>query len=506
MDIVNIINELYVFASTPRCFTFSELLDFADPSVDPVVLRPTLLDQSRFISSRSESPEEERFILDSALFTFFSQLNIRLSEIRQFRLTEQQIAFAMNHLRSNGRWDSPPVELIQWGQSLGLIRTCWTQGQYVFPLARILSFLNPSHFAVASNILAELCENQVWQFSQKKWLENSLQKGFSLFKKNVAYTVKGREAFLTGKKMTLEEIGGSLKCTREYARQLENKFCKNMRSPHGYSRPFLKALLCDFMDESGSLIVCENSFKANVRKFLARCNFIPQVKLSRIGFVVLAALEEELTSLKSPNWLPNEIDGDIIAKRLESESKICLADRDIQELVEKVVQFRNKRLTKSQRVYLALHDIGRPAHYSEIASVYNSLWPDHASTERNIHATLCREQYGVVWIGIHGTFALKKWGWEHPSIKLFDAVAEIVQKKHEETGAPVPFVVINSEIGKYRKIVKPSSLIFATHCNPRLKQVTSDTFIPRGLDDKHQDDISLEQLDKIFDEFRQNNF
>ena len=146
--------------------------------------------------------------------------------------------------------------------------------------------------------------------------------------------------------------------------------------------------------------------------------------------------------------------------------------------------------------------IGRPAHYSEITEVYNALFPDRPATEHNIHSFLSREEHGVVWIGVRGTFALKEWGYERPSKSLYEAVAEVVQKRWKETGKPVPFTVITAEIARYRKVVKPSSLIFATHCNPRLRRVSNDSFIPKDHVDKTQDEVSADELDKILQEFQ----
>ena len=111
--------------------------------------------------------------------------------------------------------------------------------------------------------------------------------------------------------------------------------------------------------------------------------------------------------------------------------------------------------------------------------VYNSLYPDHKSTEHNIHAMLNREKYGVVWIGIRSTFALKEWGYERPSKILFNKVTKIVEKKYKETTRPVPFTVIVAEMGKYRQVVKHSSITIASYRNPNLLHINKNSFIPK---------------------------
>jgi hypothetical protein len=107
----------------------------------------------------------------------------------------------------------------------------------------------------------------------------------------------------------------------------------------------------------------------------------------------------------------------------------------------------------------------------------------------------------VVWIGVRGTYALKEWGYERPSKGLFEAVADIVENRYEATGTPVPFAVIAAEMGKLRRVVKLSSLTFATHCNPRLRRVSGDSFVPRAPDDEVVEEIAEDELDRILQEF-----
>jgi hypothetical protein len=410
----------------------------------------------------------------------------------------------MNHLRKDGKWNVPPKEAIRWGQSLGLICTSYTTGQFVFPLARVLSFMKPGNIDIVTRLLTDLCEKQIWKLSLNKFLKESLKKGFSKFKNEISYIVRRREALLTGKKVTLQELGYYFNLTRERIRQLEDKFLNLLYLHDSYREPFLIAMLCDFMANSGSLIVDINSHKAPLRRFLAKCSGIPQLEFPKIELVALATRSSDIKYLKSSNSLPDEINPDFIAARLESKISISFSGEDVRKLAKKTALFRQKQLTKAQRVYLTLRAIGRPAHYSKIAEVYNYLYPEHAMSEHNVHAILSHQKYGVVWIGVKGTYALKEWGYERPSKTLFETVTEIVRRRYENAGVPVPINVIISEIGKYRKVVKPSSIAIATHCNPGLKQVSKNTFIPRESDDHVQDEISLDKLDKIFKEFEEN--
>ena len=451
MDIAEILNDVKVFALWPRCFTLAELLDFMGPGpgIDHEVIRQALLGDSRFIRLRSRPPDEDRFILDSTLFRWLSNLNIRLAHAGEYRLDERQVALVMSHLRRDGLWDTPPVGAIHWGQSLGFVGPSYTSGQYVFPLARVLSFLSPSSFDVAIYVLKDLGEKQVCKLPLKKLLQDSLQEGFSRFSPKVVDIVQARAGLLTGEKETLEQIGSPLGLTRERIRQLEEEFWNeldNWLQERRGRQPFLVALLCDFMDESGSLVVSASSSRATLRKFLAKCSGIPCVELSQIGLSVLGASpKKDLTSLKSSKWFPDEISADAIASRLESEDQVSLIKSDVEALAKSMAQFRRKHLKGPQRMYLTLRAIGRPAHYSKITEIHNSLFPDHLATENNVHAILNRAGCSVVWIGVRGTYALEEWGYQCPSKTLLETVAEIVVRMHKRTGKAIPFPVIMAE-------------------------------------------------------------
>ncbi len=162
------------------------------------------------------------------------------------------------------------------------------------------------------------------------------------------------------------------------------------------------------------------------------------------------------------------------------------------------------KLTRGQKVYLALRSIGRPAHFSEVTEVHNSLFPDRPASENSVHAALCLEELGIVWIGVRGTFALKEWGYRHPSKGLYESVAEIARRKFKETGKPVPFTVIVAEMGKYRRIVRQASLIFAVHLNPNLQQVSKNRFVPKAAG-KNNDEFSKHELDKVLREFEESS-
>lgn len=498
---VNILNN---FLRWPHSFTPQEILDFSATDINLESIQLSLINDPRFIHLSTETPNKDLFISKSTLFQWFCAFNIRLAEIRQFRLSERHVALAMSHLRTEGYWRVPPNEAVQWGQSLGFITHCYTQGYYAFPLARAISFMSPDSIAVVKEVLKDLNNNELSKLNLKELSKEFIKEGFLQFSQRVVHIVQSRAGISRGKKMTFEELGRHLGITRARVQQIENQFwAALLGSVRQRKKPFLAAFLCDFMSESGSLVVEINSFKAIFRKFLARCANVPLVKLSKIGLLVLAALPKEFESIKkSPKRFYKKIDADIIANQLESKSKPCLAANELKIIAERVAKLNCRRMNKAQKVYLALRTIGKPAHYSKVTEVYSKLFPDFPTTEHNIHAILSRQQYGVVWIGLRGTFALKEWGYRRPSKPLFDTVTDIVKRIYKQTGKPVTYTTIIAEIGKYRKVCNPSSLFFAVYFNPNLKCVNNNSFVMRSLDDSVKDEISSDQLDKILQEFK----
>ena len=506
MDTDGIANELDTFASWPRAFTFQELADFADSDIDREMLQRALLSDRRFIPLGREQSNDDRFVPRRVLFGWFARLSWRLARARQARLNERQLATAMNSLRAAGRWDVPPPEIIEFGRRFGFCGPAWASEQYVFPLARILSFLSPAWIRVAGAVLRSFAEVEDWDLALNQPLENLVQEGLSKFRARVVHVVKAREGFLTGSRMTLAQIGTDLNLTRERIRQIEALFWKNLREPpkrKALIQPFLVALLCDVMGRQGSLVASTDSPDVSLRTFIAKCAGVPVVELPYAKVVILGTRPADVATFRSPRWSPGGVDEDSMARLLDSEGRLLLVDSDVKALARSMAQFATKDLNKAQRVYLSLREIGKPAHYAAVTEIYNRLFPDDPSTERSIHAVLHRQQYGVVWIGVSGTFALKEWGYERPSKTLFEAVADIVEKQYEATGTPVPFAVIAAEMGKLRRVVKSSSLIFATHLNPRLRRVSSDSFVPRAPDDQVEQEIPEDELDTILQEFEE---
>jgi len=490
--------EIERHVSPPRAFTIEGLADFMEPDMERESLRRVLSDHDELVSLGPDQSGDIYFVPKRALFGWFRSLSFRLARVRQARLSERQLALAMSSLRARGRWNTTPARAIEFGQRFGFCAPGWAPREYVFPISKVLSHLPARSAERALSILEALLGAKMDAVPLDAILK-AAKEAVSDLPPRQARVLQAR-AGLQRRRMTLQAIGAALGLTRQRVRQLQEKAWERIQHP-SRQVSLIVALLGYVMHRQGSLIATTPSPAMRFLRFVCACTGVPHLELRRDGLTLLGASRQDAEALDSVWSFPDAMDVETLASRLDSESGLCLKGTDLIAVGEAIGRARRKRLNKAQKVYLALREIGSPAHYSTVAEEYNRLFPHDPSTERSIHAVLGREEYGVVWIGVRGTFALDEWGYEHPSKGLFEAVTEIVTNRYNATTRPVPFAVIAGEIGKYRRVVKLSSVTIAAHCNPSLKRVAADSFIPRPPGDEYQEEIAADELDRILREF-----
>jgi hypothetical protein len=496
MDSNGYLNITNTLAESSRCFTTEDLLTFAEEEQDKETLIQTIENGPRFLQTCEQiSGGRKYFVAKKALYHWYVNLNVRLAKGKRGKLDRNQLVSIMSFLRPDGIWTSPPAEYVEFGQQFGLICPILNQNEYVFPIAHILSLMSLSNMQVAVDFLETLLNKQEYSvLPAEQVITQAVEDRLKSFTDRDRYIIVRRQGFGGITKMTLEQIGQTLGgITRERVRQIEAKCLRKMRHPKFRNTlvvPFISYIL------RGSLILSSNP-KPEI-KFVAKCLNIPVAQFKPTDLLVLGETTQRLVAPKEI-WR-NLLDIDVTADYLQSSLNLILTENDMVKIAEALSLAFLSRLTKSQKVYLALKQIGRPAHFERIAETFNFLFPKDYLSDRNVHAMLTREEHGVVWIGIRGTYALKEWGYERPSSTLFKTIAEIVEQKYTETSKPVSSLVIQAEIGKYRKIVNPNSIIFATYFNPDLLRVNEDHFIPKPANES-QVETSGEELDRILEEF-----
>lgn len=493
-------------ASRPYAFTVDEAESYVDPEVGLDELRQGLVADGRFLAIGEEEQGEMRFIAREALQGWFRYLSCRLASAHRARLDEDQFAAALSWLLlPGGRWNSPPRDVVGFGEELGYCCPAWTVGQYVFPIARLLSFMPAASARKAFDMIDSLSKEDTPETSPSEILSRAVGGILSHFDEREASVIRARERLLgSGERPTLQEIGTALCVTRERVRQLEAKAWKKIHHPQRKA-VLIGSLLRYVMCRQGSLLSEAEGVEGSLLSFVCKASGVPTATLADEGLTVLAVSSEEaMAAVESLSSCPGA-DDDAFARCLDSQVELSLPKKDIALVSRRIRTAPEHRARKSQRVAMALRQIGNAAHYSEVTEQYNRMFPEDPSTERQIHAILGRESDGVVWTGMRGKFGLRDWGDERPALTLHQAVALIVEEKYEATGRPVPFTVICAEIGKYRRTVNLNSVRMAVIHNAALRQVDGDLFVPADvdLDEESATELSAEQVDRVLREFEQ---
>jgi len=499
MDAGNLENLLRELALMPRSFTLQEVLDVRDPDVAPDALRQALLDDARFVVFSRTSPGKFRVISSNRLLSWFAHLNLRLAQSGLATLSRTQFANVMSSLRQSGRWDHPPQTLVDFGRRLGLVACGWKAESYVFPLAQLLIGLPSSRMGFARSVLEEFVRDPSLINLEGDSIERCLNKVLSTCATRDSQVVQRREGVFGGDQETLEQIGHDLGLTRERVWQIERRFWTKLSKDQALQLSAVRELICAIVRRQGSLVTCAEEWPL---RFIAKCVSLAQAKVPHLDMVVLSATPEDFAFAQSLRRHSEFVDPGMVAEILD-RGRLALSREDVGTICEAIARFCQASLSKAERVRYILGRIGQPAHYSKVLAEYNRLFPGDPSTERNILATLHREEHGVVWVGVRGVFALREWGYERPSEPLFDTVAEIVARVYKSTGRPVSFGMIVAEVGRYRQIVNQTSLMFAMHWNPKVKCISKDSFIPADPDNAGEETISDNELDRILREFEE---
>ena len=492
-----ILNLLDTFAARNRCFTLREVSDWAADPVASEQLRPAFGQDARFIRIGQGAREAEYFLPERELFRWWAGFNWRLVDLGQARLTEGQLTTALNSLRPEGAWSAPPGDILNYGRQFGLVAVAWTPGIYVFPLAYILAQTTPRLRPAFQAALTAFEEPKARDLALRQKAAEVVETVLAQCDPRNAYILKGREGLPPRQRIfTLAELGRELGRTRERVRQVERQFWHRLNNPapKGPAPTYdgsalIPAFIAELMRRQGSLLLDPEDGDTPWARFLAKSAGVPYARAKAGPGIALGISDLQTPARQALAAAAPKADNPyLLANQLARGPLAYLGGSDLQRLADAIVDKRPpRRRTKSEKVYAVLQHLGQPAHFSEVAAVYNRLFPDDPTSEHNIHGILTNcgkpdsERYGIVWIGSGGTYALKENGYARPKLGLFDAVTKIVTEQYAATGQPVSVSVIAAELGKQRPIINPASFAYATSLNPRLEKVAKDHYIPKDL-------------------------
>jgi hypothetical protein len=437
------------------------------------------------------------FILKNTLYKWFILLNIRLALCKIYDLSQKQLLYKINGLRLQGNWIKPPNEFIKFGYSLGLINFHGEEDVYEFPLAYALMFLTENKICSAQNYILNRQYLNNYSLDFEDIILLTLRDKIDELNEVQRLIITRREGILGEKRLTLEELGQLLNRTRERIRQIQGKVWKKLRHPTNHET-FLSLLLIYLLNRKGSLII-DSKIHAEIM-FLLKYFNIPVSEYSGTKIQIIGDGWSNKSSLDI--WKNTFCKDDYVDSLISSNTSV-LIENDLKTITDEIFSRTEKKLTIGKKVFLALKQIGKPAHFSEVKSVLLEMFPEEHPSDRSIHAILCRETNGIVWVGAKGMYALEEWGYEHPKDSLMNTISNIVQEHYKSTFKPVPIVVIQSEIGKHRKFLNKESIVMASFFNLGIKHVGDWCFIPKEGEGEEIEiyDEENDDLDRILREF-----
>jgi hypothetical protein len=450
-----------------------------------------------FIITREDGKDGFRYVSKKTLYCWSISLLVKLALSNKYSLNEQQLLSQMNHLRVVGRWEKIPANYISYLQELGLIGHFSDVGKYVFPISYFMSFLNNPCIRVAQKFLASRNSQDDITTNYEDLVIEFLRIVLLKLTEKQQDVLKKRQGIFGFTSMTLEEISKTLhpQVTRERVRQIETKCWKRIWHDL-YQKEFVHIVLVFVLNRKGSLVFDRSKIKGEI-EFICKCLNVPIWESSEKTISGFGVANVE------PNY-PEQIWMDLV--NLKSNIKIYLtkqiipfSEEDLERISALSVSTIINRLTKVKKVYLALKNIGTPSHFTQVKDMYTQMFPNEKTSDHSIQALLLREQYGVVWTGSKGTFALEEWGFSRPLMSIHDAIATIVYQKYRETNNPVSITYIQAEISKYRKLINPNSIIIGAYCNPKVAIVNRYYFVPK--DNEIETDINDDEIDQILLEF-----
>lgn len=339
---------------------------------------------------------------------------------------------------------------------------------------------------------------------EKNSIDKLVSRGFSILSNRHNQVLTWRYG-INGSIKTLEEVGEELNITRERVRQIQSKALQYLKDPTGRLKTYpnfvsfidyfyylirenhgvmneedvYQELLEDRITDYGNaslpgifMLTCEldRRFTYSKRQKYLALNSYPIGKIYSIFCELVEILNEKrapcltqdlLTEFKSTQYYVQHKDF------ISDEFIIaCIkASPEIEKTTSGLVGLEKWSNTRTDELILALREIGKPAHFSEIASKTNSLLPpNQQTTQRIIHAHLGRMPDLFVRVG-NGIFGLAEWGL-HDDGNLANAAYRVIKTSGQ-------VLHINNIIENVLKNwhVNPESIHMAIECDARFNKI-----------------------------------
>jgi DNA-directed RNA polymerase delta subunit len=310
-----------------------------------------------------------------------------------------------------------------------------------------------------------------------------------------------------GGQRTLQEIAEQFGLSRARIHQIEGKALSRLRSGRGAG--LLQALYVSIEDEMrvrGGLMsltqigeyiddileIGEIDLDGSVLLLLslARDPFVELQRKKRWGLkdtpqhLVKPATRELLAILQAVHApLPQAV---LVDRLTETEWYAELGDKDclsrefiiaclstddrFEETEDSQWGLTRWRKHRIDEIVIALRQLGKPSHFTEIAKITNEMLPPSQRTSaRNILSQMRHNSHLFVWVN-RGTYGLAEWG-----LKRVRFYVDIAEEVLEEKGKPLTFEEIFRVVNAERE-ASPDSIKFILSTNPRFHLYPDNRF------------------------------
>lgn len=329
-------------------------------------------------------------------------------------------------------------------------------------------------------------------------VESAVQNILSTIEREREREIVSRRFGLFDRRETLEQIGELLGITRERVRQLEKSIVSKLKAAADKDLPDIgkvEEVLSAHLNAMGKV--------ARVQDVASRLAGDSKTDQARVAF--LANLSPRIAVIDDNDHFFHAIGlasehtekaiRDHVNKIIEAISDIG-EPTDIQKVADKVgskdvkhtealasisknIASLNGRwgLVKwpmvnpkniRDKIYVILHDNGKPMHFNEIAeAIKSSSLKRKDVTTQAIHNELIKDARFVL-IG-RGIYALKEWGFKKGTVS--DVIAEVLRKE----GGPLHRDEIVRRVLKSRQ-VKETTILLNLQSKPQFKRVAKATY------------------------------
>lgn len=304
---------------------------------------------------------------------------------------------------------------------------------------------------------------------------------------------------LFDRRETLEQIGELLGITRERVRQLEKAVLSRLKASADKDLAHIdevQKVLGDYLESMGKVArisdITAKVVPANTKVDQSRVAFLAQLSpgiaviddndhfYHSIGLAAAhteKAIRDQVNSIiDAIQKLGEPADIETVAKSLGKDDK---AHIEALASVSKNLATLNGRwgLVKwpmvnpkniRDKIYVILHERGKPMHFSEIAkAIKDSDFRRKDVTTQAIHNELIKDKRFVL-IG-RGIYALREWGYKKGTVA--DVIAEVLRKE----GGPLHRDEIVRRVLKSRH-VKETTILLNLQGKPQFKRVAKATY------------------------------